>query len=142
MGKIRFQCHKCGRGFQIPAQKAGKKGRCPDCQTILVVPDDPKPEPRQQEGYTSIDDLLSQPDKLRLKPEPDPNPPLHAQSPYEQHSMNIDENTPAPPKGQRKYIWFVDILLYPANDGFPYLLLCRSLPPRQVFRVSVLLRFV
>lgn len=36
--KVRVQCHSCGARFKAPASKAGKKGPCPKCGTMLVVP--------------------------------------------------------------------------------------------------------
>ncbi len=37
---IRFTC-PCGRQFRAPIQHAGRQGRCPICQTLLIIP---KPE--------------------------------------------------------------------------------------------------
>lgn len=36
--KVRVQCHSCGAKFKAPASKAGKKGPCPKCGTMLIVP--------------------------------------------------------------------------------------------------------
>ena len=34
---VQFVC-QCGQRFKLPVQKAGQKGRCPQCQESLVVP--------------------------------------------------------------------------------------------------------
>jgi hypothetical protein len=36
--KVRVVCHSCGARFKAPAAKAGKKGPCPKCGILLVVP--------------------------------------------------------------------------------------------------------
>lgn len=40
---IRFLC-RCGRKIAVRPELAGRKGRCPACQTILVVPKRPDPK--------------------------------------------------------------------------------------------------
>jgi len=37
---IRFLC-RCGMAVEVPARHAGKKGRCPTCRAVLVVPTPP-----------------------------------------------------------------------------------------------------
>lgn len=39
---IRFTCEKCSRSLKAPGQHAGKKVKCPGCQSVLTVP--PKPQ--------------------------------------------------------------------------------------------------
>ncbi len=36
--KVEFPCPGCGKTNRAPADRAGKKGRCPHCQTILTIP--------------------------------------------------------------------------------------------------------
>ncbi len=36
--KIRLNCNNCNRSLSVGAEKAGKKLRCPDCQTVLTIP--------------------------------------------------------------------------------------------------------
>jgi len=33
-----FTCEHCGRRLTVPAEKAGKQGRCPQCKKVLVIP--------------------------------------------------------------------------------------------------------
>jgi len=35
---INFHCNNCGRKFRVPQIHAGKKGKCPKCKKIIVVP--------------------------------------------------------------------------------------------------------
>jgi|GEM_PF-1515710 len=37
-GKIEFPCGECGHVVQTPASQAGKKGRCPECQQVMLIP--------------------------------------------------------------------------------------------------------
>lgn len=36
--KIRFQCPRCGKRVSVPAEHAGKKGKCPGCEEVLRIP--------------------------------------------------------------------------------------------------------
>ena len=36
--KIRLNCTKCNRSISVGSDKAGKKIKCPDCQTVLTIP--------------------------------------------------------------------------------------------------------
>lgn len=40
-GMIHFKCTKCGTRVRVPREMAGKKGRCPKCQTIFPIPGNP-----------------------------------------------------------------------------------------------------
>lgn len=51
--KIRFSCDSCGRALGVDAEKAGKKIRCPDCQTVATVPSESAPAARKSEGSSS-----------------------------------------------------------------------------------------
>ena len=35
---IKFKCSKCGKGIVVKDEFRGKKGKCPACGTILVIP--------------------------------------------------------------------------------------------------------
>lgn len=47
---IRFEC-KCGKKIKVDDKLAGKRGKCPQCQEIITIPN---PEPAN-----SIDDLMA-----------------------------------------------------------------------------------
>ena len=55
---IRFKC-SCGALISAPDAAAGKRGRCPKCKTLFLVPT-PKPVavvPLQNDGYDVMDAL-------------------------------------------------------------------------------------
>lgn len=35
---IKFSCHKCGQVIKVSDEYAGKKGKCPKCRTVLLIP--------------------------------------------------------------------------------------------------------
>jgi hypothetical protein len=35
---IQFRCKQCGRKVQAPDSAAGRRAKCPDCQSIMIVP--------------------------------------------------------------------------------------------------------
>lgn len=37
-GRIRIQCHECGKRLKLPADNAGRVFRCPICATTIVAP--------------------------------------------------------------------------------------------------------
>jgi len=36
--KIKFHCKNCGQGMGVPQAYAGKKGKCPKCKNLVLVP--------------------------------------------------------------------------------------------------------
>ncbi|MCE5325188.1 MAG: MotA/TolQ/ExbB proton channel family protein [Planctomycetaceae bacterium] len=38
LAPIEFKCNACGKGLRVPADRAGKKGLCPKCKGVVVVP--------------------------------------------------------------------------------------------------------
>jgi hypothetical protein len=45
--RIKFQCPFCSRPMNAPANAAGKKGRCKDCNYEVIVPTDNAAEPAE-----------------------------------------------------------------------------------------------
>lgn len=43
--KIEFICPKCGLPVQTPLATAGRKGKCPSCRAIVLIPDSPSVPP-------------------------------------------------------------------------------------------------
>jgi phage FluMu protein Com len=35
---IRFKCPNCAKGFTVDEGDCGKKGKCPGCKSIIVIP--------------------------------------------------------------------------------------------------------
>ena len=76
---ITVRCHSCDNRVLCPDKAAGRKVRCPRCQTELEVPPQPTP---------GVPDWLSAPPPVRrsaptLAPAPDPSPDSHAPAPQE-----------------------------------------------------------
>lgn len=93
---IEFKCAGCGRNIRVASEHAGKKGRCPDCHTVVTVP---------------------QPDLIPLeKPVPRPHDPdedeLAARCAIPHSKAKRAEDSPEY-KSLRRFPWFIDILLYP-----------------------------
>ncbi len=58
--KIRFACSRCERALNVDIEKAGKKLRCPDCQTVLTVPAESVVLAPKAEGRVKRDAAQSQ----------------------------------------------------------------------------------
>ena len=52
---IQFECPNCSRPIKVKPELAGRKGKCPGCQSILVIPapEPPKAEPPEYEFSSS-----------------------------------------------------------------------------------------
>ena len=100
---IRFECKNCGRTIKVADEHAGKKGKCPDCKNIVVVP------PR------SADKPVSQ---MQFEP---PLPAAVKEDPQDHQSQYYDGLSPSqaanldnkPP--ERTLPWPIDIFLYPMS---------------------------
>ena len=42
---IEFCCPNCNKRFSVPETAAGKKGKCPQCKNIIVIPSETLNEP-------------------------------------------------------------------------------------------------
>ena len=121
---IKFNCKKCGQKLNVPETRAGKKGKCPRCKNIIVVPDVPKTDPVINQNNFGIADigvknsadneiLLEVIEKDKIQEElfgfssgPEKSTE-YEQEPEEEPS----DDTEVPP--ERKHPWFIDIFLYP-----------------------------
>ncbi|MCI0464858.1 MAG: hypothetical protein L0Z62_48675 [Gemmataceae bacterium] len=63
MSTISFQCYSCNQVLKVGGDKAGKKGKCPKCGTMLTIP-----------VASTIDDSAGAP----APPPPMHAPPMHA----------------------------------------------------------------
>lgn len=54
---IRFDCDHCGKTLKVPADKAGKQGKCPGCQKPILVPEPEIELDLPAEENSWIDDL-------------------------------------------------------------------------------------
>jgi len=117
---IKFSCKNCGQRIKVPDEHAGKKGRCPKCKTVVVIPE------------IDNDIFFKSPDSLTDDTHDTPKPPQFefekpppAQTGPEEASADplsaaaneyflrprIDEIPPP----ERKLPWVLDVFLYPIS---------------------------
>jgi hypothetical protein len=126
---IRFSCKHCGQKIRVPEAGAGRKGKCPKCENIVLVPrvEDIKPIASQTE--LSASEIISEDSIL------DPHHYDIAQESKAagdgtvkgsasdkaldelqrlQGSLRRVELEPLP---ERKLPWYIDIVIYPTNKA-------------------------
>jgi DNA-directed RNA polymerase subunit RPC12/RpoP len=128
---IRFHCENCGQKFSVPQAGAGKKGRCPKCKNIIVVPEveDARSVANQTEPgaseISSKDSILDQnlfdipqeskvEDYLIAQGSVSDKAFEDLQKPQESKGIKKVESEPVP---QRKLPWLIDILIYPTSKA-------------------------
>jgi DNA-directed RNA polymerase subunit RPC12/RpoP len=132
---IEFQCNKCGQKISIHEIYAGKKGRCPKCKNVLIVPElqNSSCEPEEnvpvdnQKGskFSAYDlSLLDIPQKGEIS-----NEAIGQYSSSDRAAEDLHEPAESAameeiePAGGPKLPWLIDIFLYPLNlAGFIHLI--------------------
>lgn len=110
---IRFVCDFCGRQICVLSIHAGKKGKCPQCNNIVIVPCPPLPLQEDTPIAPEPDlDMLLQPGIPRDKTPADQSKEQQYESLREGAGL-LSLQPPPPP--QRTFPWLIDIFLYPAN---------------------------
>jgi len=79
---IQFTCEHCGLELNMDERHAGRRVRCPECATLVVVPElQPEtPEPAEpapqaiEESIVDLEPVEQPPPKAREKPPPEPPP--------------------------------------------------------------------
>lgn len=126
---IKFACKNCGQRFKVSDIDAGRKGKCPKCKNIIVVPETESAHPTiKQREYTDLkinssssaynSTFLDVPKKDRISSEQtsqysDSNRAIEGKRELEQEPSAEE----AEPSGKRKLPWIVDIFLYPMSIG-------------------------
>ncbi len=141
--KLKFPCPHCGCGLSVPADRAGKRGKCPRCKETLTVPVAPPPSgvvPAENGWATSPDsgpaELVLIPPVLDgtlldLSTTETASPENEDQETHEQlrglrGRYLLKDNEEVPP---RRLPWIIDIFLYPFNTaGLTMLALCVGIP--------------
>ncbi|MHC4636167.1 MAG: hypothetical protein ACYTBV_01530 [Planctomycetota bacterium] len=117
---IKFRCKKCGQKIRVPDEHAGKKGKCPKCKTIVVVPkinDDISLKPQESDtNYMQYSEQPSEPE-LRLKRD---TPARTRFDGLSADGLNVTNESLLKPEIQekppeRKLPWILDIFLYPTS---------------------------
>ena len=133
---IRFTCDFCGKQIRVPSVHAGKKGKCPQCNNFVVIPQLMSPPPR---GNTPINpgpelDMLLQPSSPHDHIATDQS----RDQQYEMLRQSAGFEPPQPPP-QRKFPWLIDIFLYPANFQGLIFLAIAVLVPLLIRLISIIL---
>ena len=125
---ITFHCKKCGKKIKVPEGNAGRKGKCPRCRTIVVVP-----KPKAESPVTSQSDSDTKKQVEAAPPVLDTTQTSDTAKPpttwddtfaktiedVQDHEDKIQEEEVKEQKpertGERKLHWFIDIFLYPTS---------------------------
>lgn len=122
---INFHCKNCGQKFNVPEINAGKKGKCPKCKSIVLIPYiEPIATPAIEEnaGNSKVNHKQSPLDPILLD-----LPQAKAQSPpteYDIRSETAEDKLErqlqkkieqSESVGNRKLPWIIDIFLYPVS---------------------------
>ncbi len=110
---IKFRCENCGKNFSAPDEYAGKKGKCPGCKRIIIIPDIEKSRSAeiQNSNAGQLPDIQNLPTLEQLVKKEPPRESRSFQLPLnERPGENISpEDQPA----RRTLPWVLDIFLYP-----------------------------
>ncbi len=151
---MEFHCQHCGKEIRVPRVYAGKRGRCPECKTVITVPgpriesSSPKvtaPDEAQAAPKSPLGDLtfLDVPEEAKTESksteQTDSTEEAYEQlrrlhgglAGYGSHEVR-----------DRKLPWIIDIFLYPSNkEGLSIMLLSAGIPLilRALIRVLLIL---
>ena len=56
---IKFNCRNCGQRLSVPESRAGKKGKCPKCRNIIVVPEIQSSSPLTEQSDSGVPEVSS-----------------------------------------------------------------------------------
>ena len=81
---ISFECSKCGKKFTVPDEQAGRKGKCPQCQAIIIIPDASSPPTLRTAAVVPRDLLGDAPDAASDEADRSARPRAKAATPVKQ----------------------------------------------------------
>jgi len=118
---IKFDCKNCGEKFSVPEIHAGKKGKCPKCKNIILVPQIQDTSPLITQSKTSNQKSAPKdsPHGLTLLDVPKKDKPKD-QSTIQEYKKELEEEPKidqTEPVLKRKLPWLLDIFLYPTNKA-------------------------
>ena len=138
---IKFRCENCDQKFSVHKNNAGKKGRCPKCKNIIVIPkvqtqspltnkiDSGTPEvSSKSSSYDSA--LLAMPQKDKTQEPPLSHPETSGNT--SEYNQEPEEESAEETTALRRLPWFVDILLYPISASGLVNLAILSFLPRML----------
>ena len=136
---IEFYCENCGQKINAPDIYSGEKGQCPKCKNTLVVPDTsstesaPRPSPPSKPPvslrYSDYElTLLNVQEQSAIKGlELSQNDDSEKEADY--NKRQEEKQKEAEQAEERKFPWFIDILLYPTSlPGLKHLAIFAGIP--------------
>jgi DNA-directed RNA polymerase subunit RPC12/RpoP len=115
---IQFQCENCGQKFNVPLDSAGKKGRCPNCKNVIVVPKVENATPVANQHAADASEISTRNSILDSRlfdiPKANASDKYKALDDMRKLQAGKIELVPLP---ERKLPWFIDIFLYPASKA-------------------------
>jgi hypothetical protein len=118
---IHFNCPKCGKGFTVSEDCSGKKAKCSGCKSVIVVPFE-KDRPLPKIDDHTIPPELQKPEFSDSQTSPATSEEIESVTQANQQEKQEDFT--------RKFPWFIDIFLYPANiTGLAMLIIFVGIPP-------------
>ena len=123
---IKFHCKNCGQKIRVPQIHAGKKGKCPKCKNIIVVPkvqtagtlteqSNAAEEKTNTKSSPYVLTLLDVPEKDKIQDQPIPLSSVPEKA--AKYEQELEEESPEETESaaQRRLPWFIDIFLYPLS---------------------------
>jgi phage FluMu protein Com len=123
---IKFNCKSCGQKFSVPENSAGKKGKCPRCKNIVVVPEIQATSSLTKQSDSGVPEVSSkssadnvtlinaiEKDKIQDQPIGLSSIPEQATKYEEELEEEPPDDTESPT--ERKLPWVIDIFLYPIS---------------------------
>jgi len=87
---IEFTCTGCQKTLRVPPEAAGKKARCPQCQSVQVVPETSQPIKQENDPLAGNDfggTMVASPDQIpepqTIQPQPIQPAPTPQSDPYQ-----------------------------------------------------------
>jgi len=123
---IKFNCKSCGRKFSVPETSAGKKGKCPRCKNIVVVPEIQATSSLTEQSNSGVPDvnskssadnvtLLNALEKDRIQDEPIGLSSVPEQATKYEQELEEEPSDDTESLAERKLPWVIDIFLYPIS---------------------------
>ena len=138
---IKFRCEKCGQKFSVHKNNAGKKGKCPKCKNIIVIPKVQTHSPltnKTDSADSKINSKYSAYDlSLLAMPQKDETQELALSNTETSESSDEYEQEPEEELAEetaalRRLPCFVDIFLYPISASGLVNLAILSFLPRML----------
>jgi len=153
---IKFHCKNCGWKFSVPVTQAGKKGKCPKCKNIIIVPEiqttssvteqsnseDTKTSPKSSTYDSALLDI-PQKDKIQDLPVSQPNISEKTAEYNQELEEESAEKTETAAPARCKLPWLIDIFLYPLSiSGLIHLVIFFCIPILLSLAYGFLLQYI